>query len=354
MVVLLGFMALSVDIGIACSNQAELQRSADAAAISATTHLLDQRILNPMLPQDIAQAMDTAAEFASSNSVGRVNPVLAPYDVEVGYISDLEDPSSSMVNVAFANSARVRVQRSELFNGKTPFFFGRIYGKNGMSQGAEGTAAFNSSFRGFTTGSNGDNLGFLPIALDKDTWNALKQGMMDDNWSWDPADKTISSGSDGIPELNLYPQGIGLPGNRGTVDVGHAGNSTNDIKRQILDGISKDDLSHHGGKLELDYNGELQLNGDTGISAGIKEQLNQIKGEPRIIPIFDYAAGNGNNANFTIVEFVGVRIMEVKLTGKMSSKRLMVQPAAMRTLGGIPGGDDLTSEFIYSPVRLIR
>ena len=91
-----------------------------------------------------------------------------------------------------------------------------------------------------------------------------------------------------------------------------------------------------------------------GQPTGLCDQLTQIMGEPRIIPIFNYAEGNGNNANFTIVKFVGVRIMEVKLTGKMSSKRVIVQAAPMTTLGGIPGDDFPSTEYIYSPVKLIR
>ena len=42
--------------------------------------------------------------------------------------------------------------------------------------------------------------------------------------------------------------------------------------------------------------GKLYLNGDTGISAGVKDELASIKGQPRIIPIFSTVSGNGNNA----------------------------------------------------------
>src|SRR4029453_10300558 len=120
-----------------------------------------------------------------------------------------------------------------------------------------------------------------------------------------------------------------------TVDIGSSNNSTSDINRQILDGVSPEDLAYHGGKLELDSNGELNLNGDTGISAGVKDELASIKGKPRIIPIFREVHGPGNNADYTIVAFVGIRIVDVKLTGSMSSKRLLVQPALMITRGAI-------------------
>ena len=105
--------------------------------------------------------------------------------------------------------------------------------------------------------------------------------------------------------------------------------------------------------VKLDENGELELNGDTGISAGVKDELESIKGEPRIIPIFRTVTGPGNNAQYTIVCFAGVRILEVKLTGKMSSKRVIIQPAPMVAKGGIAGSGQ-TSQFVYSPVWLVR
>ena len=108
---------------------------------------------------------------------------------------------------------------------------------------------------GFRIPSDGGNLGILPFALDEDTWNDLIAGNADDDWHWDEETETISSGSDNVLEVNLYPQGTGSPGNRGTVDVGSSNNSTNDIARQILHGASPEDLEHIGGKIELDENG---------------------------------------------------------------------------------------------------
>src|SRR5690606_12049527 len=122
-----------------------------------------------------------------------------------------------------------------------------------------------------------------------------------DDWTWNAANETISAGSDGVLEVNLFPQGTGSPGNRGTVDIGSSNNSTADIARQIVHGISAQDLAHHGGRLEFDEDGELELNGDTGISAGVKDELASIRGEPRLIPIFSKVVGPGNNAQYTIV-----------------------------------------------------
>jgi hypothetical protein len=64
--------------------------------------------------------------------------------------------------------------------------------------------------------------------------------------------------------------------------------------------------------------------------------------------------GPGNNATYTIVRLVGIRILEVKLTGKMSGKRAIIQPANVVINGGIPGTNSTTSSFVYTPAWLVR
>ena len=49
-----------------------------------------------------------------------------------------------------------------------------------------------------------------------------------------------------------------------------------------------------------------------------------------------------------------VRIMEVKLTGKMKTKCVMSQPCAMTQRGVIHGEIVDTSDLVFSPVRLVR
>jgi hypothetical protein len=208
--------------------------------------------------------------------------------------------------------------------------------------------------RGFRIPTDGSNVEILPFALDINTWNDLINGNSCDQWRWDKETKTSVPGSDGYVEVNLYPQGTGSPGNRGTVDIGGSNNSTADIARQILEGVSPEDLAHHGGKLEFDHCDKLYLNGDTGISAGVKDELASIIGQPRTIPVFQSVSGNGNNANYTIVKFQGIRIMAVRLTGSMSKKHVTIQVCPVMAQGVIPSTSSGTSEYVYSPVVLVR
>src|SRR4029079_6696526 len=161
--------------------------------------------------------------------------------------------------------------------------------------------------------------------------------------------KTISAGADGVKEVNLFPQGTGSPGNRGTVDIGSSNNSTADIARQIVYGISASDLAYLGGSIQFNSSGVLHLNGDTGISAGVKDELASIIGQPRLIPIFSSVVGPGNNADYTIVKFVGVRVLDVKLTGSMSTKHVTIQPCNVVIKGGIYGSHTHTTQSASPP-----
>lgn len=58
-----------------------------------------------------------------------------------------------------------------------------------------------------------------------------------------------------------------------------------------------------------------------------------IVGKPRIIPISGSISGNGNNAEYTIVKWVGIRLIEVHMTG--DNKHVYIQPAKVMTRGGI-------------------
>jgi hypothetical protein len=123
----------------------------------------------------------------------------------------------------------------------------------------------------------------------------------------------------------------------------------------VLYGISQQDFVDLGKPLEFDSNGELLLNGDTGISAGIKDELATLIGKTRMIPIFRSVANNGNNAMYTIVRFEGVRILDVKLTGKKSLKRVIVQPATVVARGAkIDTTGTHYSTHLVTPVMLVE
>jgi Flp pilus assembly protein TadG len=365
LVFMVGIVAMAVDLGYLAVARSELQRTADAAAMAACWDLIDQGPLGtPVnLTAEIQTARQTAAAYAALNPVCNSAPVLSTSesnspdgDVVIGQLVDPSVPGAPMVfsNPNLYNAVQVTVRRTSSSNGEVPLFFARVFGQQSKAVTATATAALLNNIGGFTAPSDGSNLEMLPFALDEETWNNLLAGGGSDLWRYNEATGTVASGADGIREMNLYPQGTGSPGNRGTVDIGSSNNSTADIARQILYGVTASDLAYHGGTLRFDAQGFLYLNGDTGISAGVKDELTAIIGKPRILPVFRSVTNPGNNATYQIVTFVGVRILEVKLTGSMSSKRVTIQPARVITHGAIPATGGTKSYAVYSPVWLVR
>jgi Flp pilus assembly protein TadG len=359
-------VAFAIDIGYIQVAKVQLQQAADAAALAATAELIDDESLVAAdgLADEITAARSRAVQYAALNPVCLVAPVIDPNtgnsasgEVVVGNLPDPSNPAQAMnfIDPNSFNAVQVRVQRTVARNGEVGLFFARVFGSNTQGVQATATAAILRNIRGFSAPSDGSNLGILPFALDKQTWDDMLAGGGGDQWSWNPTTKTLTHGSDTVREVNLYPQGTGSPGNRGTVDIGGTNNSTNDIARQIVHGVSAADLAQMpGGKLALGDDGTLSLNGDTGISAGVKDELASIRGQTRVIPIFTTVNGNGNNAQYTIVALAGIRILDVKLTGAMSGKRLTVQPANVQMEGALPSSGAQTSQYVYSPVWLVR
>jgi hypothetical protein len=333
-VVLVGMVAFCVDIGYVLSAKEELQRSADASAL-ATCWEYAQRLSDGYSTSDSATyARAVTSQYAAENHVTGhsvtldTNSANSPDgDVVFGYVADFNNSESPLQTGTpdSYNAVRVRLHKNSSSNGEVPYFFAKIFGLEGQILQSEATAGIIRDIKGFQVPADGDNLDILPYALDLPTWNNY-----------------------------LFPQGTGSPGNRGTVDIGSSNNSTCDIADQILNGISPADLAYHGGTLAFDSCGKLYLNGDTGISAGVKDELASIIGKPRIIPIFESVTGNGNNATYTIVHWQGIRIMAVKLTGSMSQKHVTIQVAPIVTYGVIPATSSGTSKYVYSPVVLIK
>ncbi|TWT84835.1 hypothetical protein CA13_63160 [Planctomycetes bacterium CA13] len=349
---LVTLLGIVLDFGYIHVGRTEMRRSADAAAMSACWEMLDQQVAGTVDYELEAEVKSEANKAALANIVGDISPELKSSDIELGTYNF--DGTWSTSDHLARNAVRVTLRRQSCNNGELPLFFGALTGRNTQSLEVTATAAMMQAIDGFYEPSNYDEtLELLPFALDLPSWQQAIANATLDQYAF--KDGSVISGSDGFFETNLYPKGTGSPGNRGTVDIGGRNNSTADLSRQILHGVSKQDFIDLGKPLMLDANGELLLNGDTGISAGVKDELASIIGKPRIIPIYTSVAGNGNNAMFTIVAFEGVRILNVKLTGKKDKKEVVIQPAKVIARGcKVDTTGSIYSTHLVTPVMLVE
>ena len=353
LILMLGMVAFAIDIGHLLMARTELQRAADAAALAAAWQLVGEGTPEADPIRTVLQARSSAYDFAAANSVCGSPLLVDPADVQVGRLLDHEDPAGelSFANASEANAVEVRVVRSNALNGEVPFFFAPVFARHSASSLAVARSVVWDNFSGFQIPKSGKNLPILPIALSEELWESIGEGA--DNWTWDSAQAEVVPGADGKFEINLYPQRIGAGGNSGTVRIGRSNNGTGELSRQIEHGIDSADLADFGGKLEFDVTGEMNLGGDPGISNGIKNELQAIVGQPRMIPIYRAVSGSGSNASYSIVKFVGVRIVEVQMTG--NPKRVIIQPASVVVQGGIPTSDpERRTNYIFAPAKLVQ
>ena len=369
LVMLLGFVALTVDIGFLMQTKTQLQAAADGSILSGALELPDGWGPGKVsTTTQVQTATGTVTQtVAATYKVGEMPSAYIDTTRDLRFGQRTQNAQGAWVETwgtSPYNMVEVTVRRDQpLANGivtrgdqQIPLLFAPIIGSSYSSVTAKATAVLVPGNGFYIPPSSGLTCPLLPIALDETTWNNLvNNGIGSDNYRYNATTKTVSSGADGIKEVSLYPNGTNTTaGNRGTVDIGSSNNSTADLSRQIRNGPNEADLAYFGGKVQIPASGLLALNGDTGLSAGIKDDLAAIIGQPRAIPIFRSVSGPGNNATYQICKFVGIRILFVRLTGSPSGKTVVVQPAPVfdGTITSSPGV--LQPDSIMVSLRLVH
>lgn len=356
----MGLAAFCVDVGYIAVTRSQLQVATDGGALAAAAQLgpgLGPGT-NPTQATVAANGRTAAVAVAGANRAGDRESVYVNSASQVefgkrswnaGSGSWVQSWGTQPYNMVRVTSSRGAGSGDDVL----PLFFARAINHDHATLSVSSTAALLPGAGFKIDAASSATADILPIAYDLPSWNALMAGTGSDNYSYSNGVVTANAG-DGIKEIDLYPYGNQslTSGNRGTVDIGSSNNSTADLSRQIRYGVNANDLSYFGGKIEIPANGTLSLNGDTGISAGIKDDLAAIIGKPRAIPIFTSVAGPGNNAQFQIVKFVGIRIMYVKLTG--GNKTVIAQPAPLVSSTVIAGQSSSTSEYVFTTPRLVN
>ncbi|MBC8117008.1 MAG: hypothetical protein H7062_21645 [Candidatus Saccharimonas sp.] len=378
LVFLVSIVAFAVDLGYIATTKTELQSAADGAALAAAIELVDGLGINPINAQSQMQTVSKAAAVAvaQKNGNGNLSSTYLDSTSHMRFGQAIWNSSQNRWDKTWgatpANIVEVVTHRDAGASGQgdksLDLFFAPIMGKTTSNLSTNAVAGVLPGVGFSIAPGKATKFGALPIACDETSWNALLAGTGSDSYSYNPNNGVVSSGGDGVKELNIYPDpNANLPsGNRGTVDLGNSNNSTNDLKRQILEGLNESDLSYFPNNTIRTDTGPVILNGDTGISAGIKANLDAIKGELRLMPIFTIVgsqqqatSGNmsgkkasGNNVYYRVIKFVGVRIVFAELTG--NNKRVIIQPAAFSHSAVIAGKDPIATDSYFTKPHLIE
>jgi Flp pilus assembly protein TadG len=359
--VFVAIVAFVIDLGRVTLVRAQLQRAADSAALAGAGYTVDG--VKPLHSDEVNSGVVSAFFGEKGTTEGRQLAVLSK-DIRVGRLSSTTSPVSvvPLQPGQQANAVEVVIRRDATANGKLALFFARIFGAESTTLVTKSIGFAEDGIRGFRMPNPGCGpCKLLPYTMKKTDWDAAMASGTDE-FSVDEDSRSVVAGTgDGKREVKLFPGSAGsgshvTPGNFGTIDIGSPNNSTADLARQILNGPNAADFAQMpSNMIQLGSDGTLLLNGDTGISAGVKDELASIIGQPRIIPLYDEVTGNGNNAKFRIVKWVGCTIVDVKLTGSLSSKFVKIQPCVVVDCNAVGGGTpDDTSSFVRTPLQLIE
>jgi hypothetical protein len=358
--VILGMGALALDVGRLYVARSELQRAADSAALAgASAYLGDASLVQgPTLGQ---LACERAQDFSSSNWTFGAPTLLDAADVVVGRL-DLNDFTSTLDTsgaVRF-NAVQVTVRRTaNSSNGGIPYLFARVFGHSEGGVAASATAAFDDRFSGYTP-PEGRGL-LTPFTINKTLYNDMVVNGPDE-FSYDTGEDTVEPAPDDVPEVCLYPyklKGSGS-GNFGLLNVGGDNQGVPELRDQILNGITPEDVEAETGTTTLTFVGEdgapttYEISGCPGLKAGVESAIAERIGDVIGFFLHDQVTGEGANAEYRVVGLRFGRLMSIDLQGDPNNKRLVIQPVAYTGPGVLVSPTAQSTDGQVGRLRLVR
>jgi Flp pilus assembly protein TadG len=306
--------------------KSQLQATADAGALAGAARL---RITSSELEtttfslsgEGSSDIRPTVQAVVAKNTVAHLSPISQYVEVLANWLNDtngdivLGNFTSQGFNVSTsvidAVKVTVRFQAGHP-NGLLPLFFGTILTRSHTEFSATAIAGV-------------ERPTLLPFLVYQPQWDFLMAGNGLDLFSVDVTTHTVTSAPDGIFETAVFPNdwdGLNMPpGNFGWFQLGPDSDTTT-IIRQLDAGPNEADMAYFGGQLSAgDFVSGvtgMRTATDVGFLGGEYNGTTYagILGKPRLIALYDYATGNGKNAQFRITKFVLARVVFADLTGQ--------------------------------------
>lgn len=369
--VMLGFVALSIDMGYIVVVRGQLQNTADAAALAGVSVLQQSQVMtagnaiNISASQNaaIAAARAKARQFSALNTAGGVSVTIpANSDIVVGYQST---PGGSITptsppDLNFPNVVQVTVRRDSTANTPLSLFFAPAIGIGPWSGTATAAAAVQGSISSFRSipGVNGK---LLPIAINVVDWNAFlltgrsNDGLVHDDYSVsspsssNPSPNNVSNGNDSIPEFvdSGFPAKTGLPGAFGWVDVGQASGGVPTLDNYINNGDTPADISWLLSNGCLPFPSTTGWSGEPGKKSSADGILRNIIGQQREVMLYDTSAGAGSHVTYHMVGVAGVTVVD-------AGNGVTLQPSVVIDPTAISGSGLTFGNYVFSAVKLTR
>jgi hypothetical protein len=334
---LIGMVAFAVDYGYLVKVRTDLQRAADAAALAAVQDLIP----TTYGWQNTYLTRATASAYAQRNLKDSTFHI-ADADIEIGRF----DPDTIYSQVTFLptgpyDTVRVTLRRDGVSNPLVPLFFACVLGSRQADVVASATAVLQKA-EIMEPGAD-----VLPFATPVELWNSLNAG---EEWA---------AYGDGRLKDAL---GHTVSGNWGTLDIGPVDNSTSDLCDQILHGLRQEDLDSLSAENRIPDNSAIDcstpawLNGDPGLSVGIKASVKAIHGQKRLVPLYDQLSGSlaGSNVDFRVIGWGVVTVVDSVWQGEINSRVILRKShgyfGELRPKGSLSSGTAYIEGAYTSPV----
>ena len=361
LVVLLGCVALAVDIGHLYVARAELQRAADASAL-AGAQAMGRDLEHPFGEYIFANDLYSQAEsYAQSNDCADQGVILdRNADIKVGYLTNPRDLNATLQTLPLdqCNAIQVIAHRSASRpTGEVPLFFARLWGMNSSAVSASAIAALDDRFYAYR-GSKG-----IPFTLHVENWyDDIIQSNGADNYGYDKYTGDVTTSPDGVPEVKLFPDKGQAPGNFGILHIGSGSLGVPTIREQIRNGISQDDFVDLTGEPKVKFYGydsgspvSYQISGDPGIKAGLKDAIEEKIGHEVGFFLHSSVVKSGSNAVYTVVAMRFGRVMNADLSGSVrSGKAIIIQPVPHYGRGVLTSPNAPSTDKLIGCLELVR
>jgi len=350
--VLLGMAALTIDVGALYNARADLQRASDAAALAGASAYVTDTMMrvrtgsggSDTLATVVSMAQSRVVEYTAKNpTLGLSTTSVSAEDIAAGWLnvnSATEALNSNPVPKDY-NAVKVTLRResSELqgANGAVKLYFAPVLGWLVGETQATATAVFDDRVASVQVVEEAADM--MPFTIHRDAFEQeLAEG--GDNYAYNESSGAISSSSDGIREVRIYPyplSGSGYTegdGNFGVLNIGTGNQGIAAEEQQIINGVPASDFELEIGTSDLTFYDDggapvtYDITGSPGMAASLKTVLATKIGQVVGFFLHDNVILSGSNAIYTITDIRYGRVMDVRLTGNPNERGVFIQPVS--------------------------
>jgi hypothetical protein len=348
MVVLLGFLALALNLTWLSAQRLKLQQACEAAALAGAAELLDPGAGDSdSADAPVAAAQQQAGVFFNANSDAVLRTAGPDPDVVAGWVDDPTQPGGAFTawtGSGPVNSLQVRGVRRRRAGQAVVLWFGRLFGIADAEPAAAARASIDQQVYGFRP--DGPALvPLVPLLVDANsTWPPAVCGAQppaQDAFSVDPRTGEVTAGPDGLAEITLRITGAsgggaasGSAGGPGANWLSLAGTATDFalLNQQITDGLAPCDLAAWDGSFALGSDRALwtyaAVPPNVAQAQALQATLLAIRGQKRIFPVGTYST-SASQAMGRVQGFVAGYVVDCELDE--DAMTLVVQTCTVET-----------------------